>query len=88
MPFGQALETYREGLAYRFLAGEYQHVTGGFPSVAFHDGYRELDYRMQSWMSPGDTRFTDSELIRWIAHYEAGAFALHLEKSGWNESRG
>jgi hypothetical protein len=73
LPFGQSLNTYTEDLAYRFLEG------GGFPSVAFHDGYRNYDCRMQSWVSSSDPAW----FARRVADYEAGAFARELERIGW-----
>ena len=68
-----------EALAFAFLRGEFQSMRGGFPSVAFHDGYREYDERMESWLSG---RIGAHERRKYETEYAAGAFALHLEREG------
>ncbi len=65
-----------EAMAHAFRMGAYRGVRGGFPSVAFHDGYREYDDRIPSWNS---TRPTERERKQWEMEYAAGAFALHLD---------
>lgn len=77
---------YDEALAFRFLNGDYRDAVGGFPSVAFHDGYRDYNERITSWIenSPRLDGDRSSEKIReWLADYAAGALARSLEEDGW-----
>jgi 3',5'-cyclic AMP phosphodiesterase CpdA len=84
LPFGESLNPYVEQLAYDFLIGKFEHITGGFPSTAFHDGYRNYNERMESWRSAHNG---DERQRQWFADqledYEAGAWAHHLETEGW-----
>lgn len=68
-----------EGLARAFLLGAFVCVTGGFPSVAFHDGYREYDERMEGWLAG---RSSNEQKRQWETEYAAGAFARLLEEEG------
>lgn len=86
LPIGQTLGDYAETLAFAFLGGEFEHVTGGFPTVAFHDGYRNYDERVEAWIhnsSRLDNERSAEKTQEWLDDYAAGAFARQLEKAGW-----
>lgn len=86
LPFGESLNPYVEQLAFDFLLGEFDHHVGGFPSVAFHDGYRNYDERVDAWVQAA-ARVGGERAARDAADqlddYAAGAFASELEKTGW-----
>lgn len=86
LPFGESLNPYVEQLAFDFLLGKFEHVTGGFPTTAFHDGYRNYDERMESWQQSA-VYYADqrrmSEMEDHHDDYAAGAFARHLEEESW-----
>jgi hypothetical protein len=82
LPFGQSLNPYAEQLAFDFLLGKFNHLTGGFPSVAFHDGYRQYDERVEAWLERSralDGESAASKIEEWLDDYAAGALALELE---------
>lgn len=62
-----------EVLLARFIAGEFRGWLGGFPSVAFHDGYHNYTARMRWWSS-------SERRDRALAEFAAGALARAIER--------
>ena len=80
LAFGPSIDDPVERMAFAFLLDDYGGMIGGFPSTAFHDGYRNYNERIESWIGRSSVvDFRDAWLIRQLAEYNAGVLAKELE---------
>lgn len=80
-PIGPSVDDPAEWMAFAFLEGAFDSRPSGFPTTAFHDGYRNYNERMESWITgyPEDVVWINRKL----AEYAAGAFSRELSPI-WN----
>lgn len=81
-PIGPSGNDPVEWMAFAFLEGQFNDRISGFPSISFHDGYRNYNERFESWMSRYP--YEDDWLSRRLDEYASGALAQELEPI-WDE---